>query len=189
MVFLTILMDFIVFIPIYLSESLNLDPATASMTGSTFPAGMFLALIVTGIFYDRISKPQLVKLLGGSMAISCLCAATLWALPSLPISSAMQTPLALIAIFLFGFTISPAYYIPMSLFSIAYGGKHSGFLIAFIDVCGYSGALLFNFFGGSIAQTYGWSVFLAGLISIAVLALVTMTWFLHLNANAEQQPA
>lgn len=51
------------------------------------------------------------------------------------------------------------------------------------------GALLFNFFGGSIAQTYGWSVFLAGLISIAVLALVTMTWFLHLNANAEQQPA
>ena len=93
----------------------------------------------------------------------------------------------MISIFLFGFSISPAYYIPMSLFSITFGGRHSGFLIAFIDVCGYAGAFVFNFFGGSIAEHYGWPAFLGLLLAVAVLALVTLMAFLHLEHKSEKK--
>ncbi len=55
-VFLTIVMDFLTFIPIYLSEALGLSASQASMAGSSFPAGMFFALVFTSFVYDRLSK-------------------------------------------------------------------------------------------------------------------------------------
>ena len=53
--------------------------------------------------------------------------------------------------------------------------------IALIDVFGYAGAIVFNFFGGSIAKHYGWPVFLAMLLSVAVMAFVSMTAFLEID--------
>ncbi len=187
MAFLTILMDFINYIPLYLTESMNLGPSKASMAGtSIFPAGMFVALIVSAAIYDRFSKRQLALVLGGLLALSGVCGGILWALPTLPIPATAQPAVAFAAIFVLGFAISPAYYLPMSVFSIAYGGRHSGFLIAFIDVCGYVGAVVFNYFAGGIAQDYGWTVFLGGLLAIALLALVSMTVFLHLDYTADR---
>ena len=90
-------------------------------------------------------------------------------------------------IFLLGLTISPAYYVPMSVFAVSFGGKHSGFLVALIDVFGYSGALLFNFFGGSVAEHYGWQVFLTGLLAITISATVCMVTFLTLDWHADQR--
>ncbi len=75
----------------------------------------------------------------------------------------------------------------MSIFAVSFGGKHSGFLVSLIDVFGYSGALLFNYFGGSIAQHYGWSVFLGGLLTIAILATVFMIAFLTLDWNSARR--
>jgi sugar phosphate permease len=189
MAFLAILMDFIHFIPIYLSESLNLVPGEAAIIGSAFPAGMLVALIVASLFYDRFSRRQLVGVLGGLLALSCVCALTLWALPGLPIPDSMNLPIAIASIFMFGFATCPAYYLPMSIFSITFGGQHSGLLITLIDAFGYVAALLFNFFGGSIAQNYGWPVFLGGLLAVAFLALVTMTTFLRLEHTAEARAA
>ncbi len=157
------------------------------MAGSAFPAGMFVALIVSGIFYDRLSKRQLVWAIGGLLGLSCLSLLFLWGLPSLSLAASLRLPAAMISIFVFGFSISPAYYIPMSVFSIAFGGRHSGFLIALIDVFGYTGAFVFNFFGGSIAQHYGWPIFLGLLLTVAVLALATLTVFLHLEHKSEKK--
>ena len=58
-----------------------------------------------------------------------------------------------------------------------------------IDVCGYSGALVFNYFGGSIAQEYGWSVFLGGLLPVGIGALVIMTAFLYFDHAREKSRA
>ena len=182
--FLTILMDFIMFIPIYLNETLEIDPARAGMAMSIFPAGMFVALIATAVLYDRLSKRQLVLVLGGLLCVSCLCVMLLWNLENLPLPPQMNLPVAMATLFVFGFTISPAYYVPMSIFSIAYGGKHSGFLIGLIDVFGYVGSLVFTFFGGSIAKHFGWSVFLMVLLTITVLAFVTVTAFLYMDYRA-----
>ncbi len=63
-------------------------------------------------------------------------------------------------------------------------GKHSGFLIALIDVFGYVGSMVFTFFGGSIARDFGWPVFLTVLLTITVLALVTVTAFLYMGYRA-----
>ncbi len=181
MVFLTILMDFMVFIPIYLAESLELDPGQAAMAGSTFPIGMFAAMLASIVFYDRLSKNQLIYVFGGLLTLACGCAAMLWLLPSFSLAASVHLPVAIMTIFVFGFAISPAYYLPMSVFSIAHGGEHSGFLISFIDVCGYLGALIFAVYGGQIAQDYGWPFFLAGLLAICVLALLSMSAFLKLD--------
>ena len=184
---LTALMDFFNFIPLYLSENTGLEPGQASMAASAFPTGMFVALIASAVFYDRLSKRQLVWALGGLLGLSCLSVVFLWGLPSLWLAASLKLPAATISIFFFGFSISPAYYIPMSVFSIAFGGRHSGFLIALIDVFGYAGAFVFNFFGGSIAQYYGWPVFLGLLLTVAVLAFVTLTLFLHLEYRFEKK--
>ena len=174
-------MEFINFIPIYLTESMGIASEKASMAGSAFPAGMFAALVATSVVYDRLNKWRLIYVLGGLLAVSCLCVVALWNFASLPIPTSMQVPAAIGLIFLMGFSLSPAYYIPMSVFSVSFGGKHGGFLVALIDVFGYAGAMLFNYFGGSIAEDYGWSVFLIGLLSIAVAALLSMTTFLTLD--------
>ena len=183
-VFLTILMDFINFIPIYLAESLGIEGGRAGMAASAFPSGMFAALLATGFFYDRLSKRQLIWTLGGLLLLSSLCVVVLWNLSSLPLTNSMRLNVAMGVIFVMGFSISPAYYVPMSIFAITFGGKHSGFLVSAIDIFGYCGALLFNFFGGSIAQDYGWSVFLSGLLAITILAFTCMTGFLTLDSRA-----
>ncbi len=184
---LTALMDFFNFIPIYLNETVRIEPDQAAMAASAFPTGMFVALIATGFFYDRLSKRQLVWAIGGLLGLSCLSVLFLWSLPSLSLAASLRLPAAMISIFVFGFAISPAYYIPMSVFSISFGGIHSGFLIAFIDVCGYAGAFVFNRFGGSIAQHYGWPIFLSLLLTVAVLALAALTAFLHLEHKFEKK--
>ena len=184
--FLCILMEFINFIPIYLTESMGIASEKASMAGSAFPAGMFAALVATSVVYDRLNKWRLIYVLGGLLAVGCLCVVALWNFASLPIPTSMQVPAAIGLIFLMGFSLSPAYYIPMSVFSVSFGGKHGGFLVALIDVFGYAGAMLFNYFGGSVAEDYGWSVFLIGLLSIAVAALLSMTTFLTLDYRASR---
>ncbi|NNE00105.1 MAG: MFS transporter [Pirellulaceae bacterium] len=183
--FLTILMDFINFIPIYLNEVLQISPDKASMSGSAFPAGMFVALVGTSLVYDRLNKKRLIFVLGGLLAVSCLCVVALWNFDRLPISDSMKVPTSIGLIFVMGFSLSPAYYIPMSIFAVAFGGQHAGFLVALIDVFGYAGALAFNFFGGSIAENYGWRVFLFGLLSIAIAAMLSMTTFLFLDYRAK----
>ncbi|HIF01421.1 MAG TPA: MFS transporter [Fuerstia sp.] len=185
--FLTALMDFFNFIPLYLSETVGIAPGQAAMAGSAFPTGMFVALIACGIFYDRLSRRRLVWAIGGLLCLSCSSVLFLWSLPSLPLSDSLRLPAAMLSIFVFGFSVSPAYYIPMSVFSIAFGGRHSGFLIALIDVFGYSGAFVFNFFGGSIVKNHGWPVFLGLLLTVAVLAVVTVTLFLHLEYISEKK--
>jgi OPA family sugar phosphate sensor protein UhpC-like MFS transporter len=121
--------------------------------------------------------------------LSVVSVVVLWNLPRLPIATSLRLYTAMVVIFILGFAISPAYYVPMSVFAIAFGGKHSGFLVSAIDIFGYSGALLFNYFGGSIAQNYGWPVFLSGLLTVATLACLCMTGFLTLDYRANRHGA
>ena len=48
-------------------------------------------------------------------------------------------------IFAFGFTITPPFYLPISVFCMSYGGKaHSGFLVGIIDGSSIICALVFD---------------------------------------------
>ncbi len=80
-------MDFYNFIPIYLNETAGIEPGQAAMAASAFPAGMFVALVASWAFYDRLSQSQLVWVVGGLLGLSCLSVLFLWSLPSLSLSS------------------------------------------------------------------------------------------------------
>ena len=178
-------MDFLNFIPLYLSEELNFSAGNASRAGTAFPFGMFAALLLTSFYYDRLSKFQLIAVIGFQLLFSCLAVLLLWKLDIIPES--LRTPTAIVTIFLLGLAISPAYYVPMSVFSVAFGGKHAGFLVAIIDIFGYAAAMLFNYFGGTIAENHGWPIFLSGLLSVALLATICMVSFLVLDWRAAQR--
>jgi sugar phosphate permease len=85
-------------------------------------------------------------------------------------------------IFVFGFAISPPYYIPMSVFSISFGGRHCGLLVGLIDALAYFGAMIFDFVGGAVANKEGgWQDFLLILMVTSILATIIMTTFLYLD--------
>lgn len=182
---LCILVDFLTFLPVYLFKTLSIPENQASMYSTSFLAGMFCALVVAGAFYDRFTKPQLAWVMGGLLLCGTACVYLLSIYPSLQLTESARTPTVVATLFTFGLTIATAYYIPMSVFAVSFGGPHSGFLISLIDIFGYAAALVFTYFGGTLAQDYGWTAFLNVLLAIAILATITMTTFLALDAKAK----
>jgi OPA family sugar phosphate sensor protein UhpC-like MFS transporter len=179
---LAVLFEFQVFIPIYLSESFGLSPAEAGTASSVFPLGCLIAVFVGGFVYDKVSKKALIAALGSMLGLGLLCLALLWMLPNVSLNTRTELVLTIGAIFLFGCAISPAYYLPMSVFSINFGGRHCGLLIGLIDAFGYTGAMVFDFVGGSVAdQQGGWQSFLAILVFVCLTVTVTMTIFLYVD--------
>jgi len=188
LVCLAVLFEFQVFIPIYLRETFGLSPAQAGMASSIFPLGCLIAVFGGGFVYDKLSKKALIAVFGGMVSCSTLCLTVLWMLPKFGLSPQMELQLVILTIFLFGFAISPAYYLPMSVFSIGFGGRHCGLLIGLIDAVAYSGVMVFDFVGGSVAdQQGGWQSFLIILCIVSVAATLSMTLFLTLDHRAAEK--
>ena len=177
---LAILFEFQVFIPIYLSESFGLIPAQAGVASSAFPLGCLIAVFGGGFVFDKLSKESLIFVLGSMLVLAVSCLSLLWLLASASLNSQPALVLTVSIIFLFGFAVAPAYYLPMSVFSIDFGGKHCGLLVGLIDAVAYSGTMIFDFVGGYVAdQEGGWQNFLMILIVSSVIATVTMVLFLY----------
>ena len=179
---LTVLMEFQSFIPIYLNESFGLSIAESAMAGSIFPFGSLLSVLAGGFIYDKVSKKSLLVILVSLLVIGLLCLTLLWMLPRLGFTQKMELPIAIAVILLFGIAITPSYYLPMSVFSINFGGKRCGLLIGIIDAFGYFAAMIFDFVGGSVADLQGgWQHFLEILWVVSLGAIVSMALFLYLE--------
>ena len=177
---LAILFEFQAFIPIYLSEAFHLSPSVAGIASSAFPLGCLVAVFAGGFVFDKLSKKSLIIVLGGMLVLGISCLLLLWSLTQTDFAPRLTFVLTIAAIFVFGFAISPSYYLPMSVFSIDFGGKHCGLLVGLIDAVAYSGAMVFDFVGGSVAdQEGGWQSFLMILLVTSVVAAVSMTSFLY----------
>lgn len=179
---LAVLFEFQVFIPIYLSETFSLIPAQAGMASSAFPLGCLVAVFSGGFIYDRLSKKHIVYAMCASLVAAVFCLLSLRLLGEYEFGATLELATTIILIFIFGFAISPAYYIPMSVFSISFGGKHCGLLVGLIDAFAYFGAMMFDFIGGAVANKEGgWQDFILILIVTSVLATIIMTTFLYLD--------
>jgi len=183
---LTMLMDFINYIPIYLVQNLGLTTGEAGMTSTVFPAGCMVAALAGGFAYDKLSKRQHILVFGGLLLIAACSVLVLWLLPSTGLTADTSRGISMLAIFIFGVSIAPSYYIPMSVFSVAYGGPRLGLLMGLIDGIGYLCAFGFNYYGGSIAQNYGWNIFLLALLSTCLVSAVFMSRFYYLEAVAHE---
>jgi len=181
----TVLMEVIGFLPLYLKETLAISPAQAATASSVFPAGCLTALLAGGWLYDKVSRRGRAPLLGGMLALSALCLAVLYAMGRFPLAPATAFIATAVVLFLYGLTVAPAYYLPMSVFSIEHGGRHCGVLIGLIDAAGYAAAMLFQFGGGAlIDRPGGWQSLLTLLLAVAVLAATTTVWFARRDAAA-----
>ncbi len=177
---LTILTDFINFLPLFLKESLNISSGNASMVSSAFPIGAFVSVLIGGYFFDKVSKEAITRVIGVLLFGMIVSLLVIVNVSYLELSQRNSVALVVVCLFGFGFGVSPAYYIPMSIFSIKFGGPHSAFLVGLLDVIGYSASMGFSFLAGSLAdQASGWSRVLHLLIGISVFTLVITVYFLH----------
>lgn len=181
MVFTTMMMDFLNFIPLYLSQSLGLSSGSAGKAGTAFPAGCFIAVLGAGFLYDRLSTRGRVIVIGGLLGSGLLSILTLWSLPDWGLGPDRAYWYSVVAIFWFGCAVAPAYYLPMSVFSIRFGGPFCGFLICLLDIFGYAGATVFNYYGGTVVLQYGWNGFLTCLAAITLTATTLLLGFLTLE--------
>jgi OPA family glycerol-3-phosphate transporter-like MFS transporter len=174
----TILMDFIVFLPLYLTSFEGVSSAQAGSWASAFPIGCLLALIVGGFVYDSVSRKGRVGLLGGLLGITCICITALWCLKGLPmLSDSFKFPLAIGILFFYGFTLAPVYYLPASVFSNEFGGRHCALLVGLVDVAAYSASMLYLVAGGRMVMNWGWQSMIQLFLVIAVLATLITMWF------------
>ncbi|MBL4681725.1 MAG: MFS transporter [Pseudomonadales bacterium] len=184
---LAVLFEFQVFIPIYLSQTFGLMPAHAGMASAAFPMGCLVAVFSGGFIYDKLSKKNIVVVMCGTLLVAILCLVSLRFLGANDFGDQFELILTIGLIFVFGFAISPAYYIPMSVFSISFGGRHCGLLVGLIDAFAYFGAMIFDFVGGAVANKEGgWQDFLLILMVTSVLATIIMTTFLYLDYRDER---
>ena len=175
---LTLQMEFLSFLPLYMAEVHALEAGAAGIASSAFPAGSFLSVLAGGVVYDRLDARHRVRVIGALLAAGALSVGVLLGLPELELGPAAALGVAILATFVFGFAVSPAYYIPMSVFSIEFGRSRSGVLIGWIDACGYGATMIFAPLAGALLEVEGWPTFLAVLIGISVLSLVFLTAFL-----------
>lgn len=182
---LTCMMAFLDFVAVYLMESYQLTPSQAAMASTVFPIGSLGGLLASIAFYDRFSKQGIRTVLTIALTLSLLSVLTLKYLYWFNFSADVNYFVALGAIFVFAFSISPAYYLPMSIFSIEYGGPHSAKLVSLIDAFGFAASAIFGFVGGRLADSAGgWSSFMNMLILIAAVSIVSVWAFMHSEYKA-----
>ncbi|MBB75103.1 MAG: hypothetical protein CMJ75_11400 [Planctomycetaceae bacterium] len=183
---LTILWDFLLFVPLYLKDTLSLTVAQASMAASAFPLGSLVSVLAGGYVFDRLSRRQAARVFGLLLTLATSCIGTFLAMPHMGLAPASLTGLSVALLFLFGVCVAPCYYIPMSVFAIEFGGRHSGFLIALLDAIAFGGNFLFQLVAGKIAE-HSWQHFMAVLMAVSVASLVMMFWFLWGEAGRRQE--
>ncbi|MDC0262088.1 MFS transporter [Planctomycetaceae bacterium] len=181
---LTILWDFLLMVPSFLGDTLDLPVEQASMAASAFPFGSLISVLVGGFVFDKLNRNTTAWLMGGFLLLASGCLGVFLLMPQFNMTLQALTYLSLILLFLFGLCISPCYYIPMSVFSIEFGGPHSGVLISLLDALVFGATALFYFFGGGIAAA-SWERFLIVLLGISLWSCVTT--FLFMKGEASQQ--
>ena len=171
---LTIMWDFLLMVPLYLKDTLGLTDASAAQASSAFPFGSLISVLVGGFVFDKMNRRWTAHLMAFLLTVAAGCILTFFLMPHFGFQPKQSLWLSIGLLFAFGLCVSPCYYIPMSVFSIEFGGPHSGFLVALLDALAFSATAAFYFFAGEWAEQ-SWGLFLSILLGIAVWSLLT-TW-------------
>ena len=186
---LTILMAFQGFIPLYLKEVFNLSPGKAGIASSVFSMGSMFSVLIGGFLFDELTKKKRVFVLGGMMTFATGCIIVLLLLKKPNIQENNLLSIALSAIMIYGLMIAPCYLIPMSVFSVDFGGKHCGVLVGIIDAAGYLASMVFEFLGGAVADRVdGWQQFLKIILNVSIIGTIALTIFLIIDYRSLTKP-
>lgn len=177
------------FLPLYLKGSLGLEDGHAGMASGAFPAGCLVSVLAGGFLYDRLGPRGARNVLTGMLLASVASVAALAGLRHAGLGGGGLMAASMGILFLYGVLLAPAYYLPMGIFSIRFGGPHCGILIGLIDACGYFFAALFQAVAGEVAKTHGWGAFLGILGAVALAAALAMGAFLAGEVHADPAAA
>ena len=158
------------------------------MASAAFPAGSFVSVLAGGLLYDRLTPAGRIRALGGLLAAGLASIVLIRFLPELGLGEPAALGIAVAATFRFGLAVSPAYYIPMSVFSIQFGRARSGVLIGLIDAFGYGATMIFAPLAGAVIRDQGWPALLTIFMIISAIALTLATAFLIGEHHASSQP-
>ena len=184
---LTIMWDFLLMVPLYLQQTMGLSKAAASKTASAFPLGSLVSVLCGGYVFDRLSRRSMAWVMGGLLAIATGCVFVFYQMPNLNLAEGQPASLSLVLLFVFGLCVSPCYYIPMSVFSIEFGGPHSGFLVALLDALAFAANAAFYYYAGEWAEK-SWGGFLIVLVGVCAVSAVA-TWLFLVGEARKQQTA
>lgn len=183
----TILMSLVSFTGLYLSQSFEVSAGKAATAATVFPFGCLVSVILVGLIYDRLTRKQRIFFMGASLAVGSLCILGLIWITEAPFDLNFRFNVALALILLLGVCVAPAYYLPMSVFSVEFGGKRSGVLVGFIDATGYAAEAVFMPYAGRLVDhAGGWTDFMWLLFVIACMGLVSTAMFLYRDHQAYQ---
>ena len=175
---LTVLWDFLLFLPVFLKDTVGMTDSGASMASSAFPFGSFISVLAGGFVFDQLSRRSTAWFMGTLLLAATGCIATFWSFQYMNLSDQAAVGISLVLLFVFGLCVAPCYYIPMSVFSIQFGGPHAGFLVALLDAIAFLVNAAFYWFAGGLAK-HSWSLFLVVLGGIAMLsAILTFAFML-----------
>ncbi len=178
MMAMTIQMEFLSFLPLYFQQNFAIASGPAGMASAAFPAGSFISVLAGGLIYDKLATAGRIRVLGGLLALGLASIALIRFVPELGLDASTELGVAVAATFIFGLAVSPAYYIPMSVFSIQFGRARSGVLIGLIDAFGYGATMVFAPLAGAVIRDQGWPAFLTLLVVISAIGLSFATAFL-----------
>ena len=181
---MTIMWDFLQFVPVYLNRALNLSESASSVTSTAFPAGSFVAVLFGGFIYDAVSQRKTAVVMGSLLLVATACIGVFPILQVADLSQSKIIAVVLVTLFIFGACIAPCYYIPMSVYSIRAGGLRAGFLVSLLDGIAFGINAVFQFRAGRVADS-SWNQFFLLLGGIALISAVTMYIFLLGEAQQE----
>jgi OPA family sugar phosphate sensor protein UhpC-like MFS transporter len=95
------------------------------------------------------------------------------------IPDSLKFLLAIGILFFYGFSLAPAYYLPASVFSNEFGGKHCALLVGLVDVAAFSASMLYLIAGGRMVVNWGWQSMIQLFFVVAVLATLITMWFAY----------
>jgi hypothetical protein len=144
-------------------------------------------VLIGGYVFDKMSRGTTAWVMGLLLTIATGCLLAFLMMPHLEFTAGSLIWLSLALLFVFGLCVSPCYYIPMSVFSIEFGGPHSGFLIALLDALSFAATGIFYYYGGGLAEK-SWSLFLTVLVAISIWSALTTFVFLRGEARRLTTP-
>lgn len=183
---LSIMWDFLLMVPPYLTDTMGLEADKSAMASSAFPFGSLISVLVGGFVFDKLSRKATAWLMGFLLLVAASCILVFYLMPGLGLSAGATLTTSLGLLFVFGLCVAPCYYIPMSVFSIEFGGPHSGFLIALLDALAFGATAAYYYFAGGWAAR-SWSLFLLILLGVAVWAMLTTFAFMLGEARKSEQ--
>jgi hypothetical protein len=180
--------SFLLFVPTLMSSVYGCSNAVSSQVGSIYALGCLLSITFGSQIYSSLStsnnKRGKVRMVSALLSLATISSAlqlahvSQWMVPSTTKSFVLSKSIAILSMFLWGFSFSIPFYLPPSLYALSKGGKYGSASIAdCFDFFGFTLLALFNRYVGSIVHTNieAWIPCFQLTTGAAILSLITQS--------------